>query len=99
MPILPDFSGEELDMIIEHSEARALLVSDKLFTKLSKETIGRLNVVIRTKNLGVIAQQVRRRDERLWPHSAPEACVAGDFPEIQITEFYEPSAGNAELSF
>ena len=36
VPILPDFSGEELDMIIEHSEARALLVSDKLFTKLSK---------------------------------------------------------------
>ena len=59
VPILPDFSGEELDMIIEHSEARALLVSDKLFTKLSKETIGRLNVVVRTKNLGVISQRVR----------------------------------------
>ena len=55
VPILPDFSGEELDMIIEHSEAKALLVSDKLFTKLSKETISRLNVVMRTKNLGVIA--------------------------------------------
>lgn len=36
VPILPDFSDEELDMIIEHSEAKALLVSDKLFTKLSK---------------------------------------------------------------
>ncbi|HIW66451.1 MAG TPA: AMP-binding protein [Candidatus Alistipes intestinipullorum] len=59
VPILPDFSGEELDMIIEHSEARALLVSDRLFTKLSKATIARLNVVIRTKNLGVIAQRVR----------------------------------------
>lgn len=59
VPILPDFSGEELDMIIEHSEAKALLVSDKLFTKLSRETIGRLNVVVRTKNLGVIAQRVR----------------------------------------
>ena len=46
-------------MIIEHSEAKALLVSDKLFTKLSRETIGRLNVVVRTKNLGVIAQRVR----------------------------------------
>ena len=59
VPILPDFSGEELDMIIEHSEARALLVSDRLFTKLSKETIARLNVVVRTKNLGIIAQRVR----------------------------------------
>ena len=59
VPILPDFSGEELDMIIEHSEAKALLVSDRLFTKLSKQTIERLNVVVRTKNLGVIAQRVR----------------------------------------
>ena len=59
VPILPDFSGEELDMIIEHSEAKALLVSDRLFTKLSRQTIDRLNVVVRTKNLGVIAQHVR----------------------------------------
>lgn len=59
VPILPDFSGEELDMIIEHSEAKALLVSDKLFTKLSKQTIARLNIVVRTKNLGVISQRVR----------------------------------------
>lgn len=58
VPILPDFSGEELDMIIEHSEAKALLVSDKLFTKLSKKTIERLNVVVRTKNLGVISHRV-----------------------------------------
>ena len=59
VPILRDFSGEELDMIIAHSEAKALLVSDRLFTKLSKQTIERLNVVVRTKNLGVIAQRVR----------------------------------------
>ena len=59
VPILPDFSGEELDMIIEHSEARALLVSDRLFTKLSRKTIDRLNVVVRTKNLGVISRHVR----------------------------------------
>ena len=59
VPILPDFSGEELDMIIEHSEAKALLVSDRLFTKLSRQTIDRLNVVVRTKNLGVIAQHTR----------------------------------------
>lgn len=58
VPILPDFSGPELDMIIAHSEAKALLVSDKLFSKLSKQTIDSLNIVIRTKNLGIIAQHV-----------------------------------------
>ena len=45
VPILPDFSGEELDMIIAHSEAKALLVSDRLFTKLSKQTIERLETL------------------------------------------------------
>jgi len=61
VPILPDFTGEELDMIVAHSEAKALLVSDKLFSKLSKDTIERMNIVIRTKNLGVISQHVFER--------------------------------------
>jgi len=61
VPILPDFTGEELDMIIEHSEAKALFVSDKLFTKLSKKTVDALNLVMRTKNLGVISQRVHQR--------------------------------------
>lgn len=75
VPILPDFSGEELDMIIAHSEAKALLVSDKLFTKLSKETIARLNVVVRTKNLGVIAQRVRGEGSKAIPQPNDLAVI------------------------
>lgn len=75
VPILPDFSGEELDMIIEHSEARALLVSDRLFTKLSKATIARLNVVIRTKNLGIIAQRVREEGSTAVPQPDDLAVI------------------------
>lgn len=70
VPILPDFTGEELDMIIAHSEARALLVSDRLFTKLSKDTVSSLNVVIRTKNLGVISHKVHAEGSTAVP--APE---------------------------
>jgi long-chain acyl-CoA synthetase len=54
VPILPGFSGEEFDQIIRHSESKALLVSDKLYSKLSRETLESQNIVIRTKNLGVI---------------------------------------------
>ena len=75
VPILPDFSGEELDMIIEHSEARALLVSDRLFTKLSRHTIERLNVVVRTKNLGVISQRVRGEGSMAVPSSDDLAVI------------------------
>ncbi|MBR4995682.1 MAG: AMP-binding protein [Alistipes sp.] len=58
VPILPDFTGEELDKLIKHSGSKALLVSDRLFTKLSKETIASLNIIIRTKNLSIISQKV-----------------------------------------
>ena len=56
VPILPDFSGAELDTIIAHSDAKALMVSDKLYSRLSKETLGRMNIVIRTKNLGILSR-------------------------------------------
>jgi len=75
VPILPDFSEAELDMIIEHSEAKALLVSDKLFTKLSKQTIARFNVVVRTKNLGVIAQRVRAAGATAEPRPDDLAAI------------------------
>lgn len=75
VPILPDFSGEELDMIIEHAEAKALLVSDRLFTKLSRRTIDRLNVVVRTKNLGVIAQHVREQGATAVPQPDDLAVI------------------------
>lgn len=57
VPILPGFSGPEFDQIITHSEAKALMVSDKLYSKLSKETLDAQNIVVRTKNLGVIHQK------------------------------------------
>ena len=57
VPILPDFSKEEIDRIIQHSEAKALIASDKLYTKVSKEVVDNLSLVIRSMNLGVIAQR------------------------------------------
>ena len=59
VPIMPDFTSEDIDRIVEHSEAKALFVSDRLFSKLSKATADKLNIVIRTKNLGVISQNVK----------------------------------------
>ena len=59
VPIMPDFTSEDIDRIVEHSETKALFVSDRLFSKLSKSTADKLNIVIRTKNLGIIAQSVK----------------------------------------
>ena len=59
VPIMPDFTSEDIDRIVEHSETKALFVSDRLFSKLAKSTADKLNIVIRTKNLGIIAQNVK----------------------------------------
>ena len=75
VPILPDFTSEELDLIIEHSEAKAILVSDKLFTKLSKKTTERMNIIIRTKNLSVISQRVTERAEKRIPEPDDIAVI------------------------
>lgn len=75
VPILPDFSGEELDMIIAHSEAKALLVSDRLFNKLSKHTIDSLNVVVRTKNLKVTSQRVQAEGATAVPRPEDVAVI------------------------
>ena len=75
VPILSDFTSEELDMIIEHAEAKALLCSDKLYTKLSKETVDKMNIVIRTKNLRVTAQRVTAESEFAVPQPDDLAVI------------------------
>ena len=75
VPILPDFTGEELDLIIQHSEAKAILVSDKLYTKLSKQTVESLNIVIRTKGLNVISQRVEEHAEKAIPQPDDLAAI------------------------
>ena len=75
VPLMPDFTGEELDSLIEHSESKALLVSDKLYTKLSKDTVSKLNVVIRTKNLSVISQTVHEQGSMAIPQPEDLAAI------------------------
>ena len=75
VPILPNFTGAELDLIIEHSEAKAILVSDKLYTKLSKPTLDKMNIVIRTKGLNVIMQNVKAQGSMCIPKPEDLAVI------------------------
>ena len=75
VPILPDFTTEDLDRIIEHSETKALLVSDKLFNKVSKTTTDKLNIVIRTKNLSIISQRVKEQGSTAIPKPEDLAAI------------------------
>ena len=75
VPILPDFTSSELDLIIEHSEAKAILVSDKLYAKLSKEVTEKLNIVIRTKGLNAIIKKEAERAEKRIPQPEDTAAI------------------------
>ena len=75
VPILPDFTSSELDLIIEHSEAKAILVSDKLYAKLSKEVAEKLNIVIRTKGLNAIIKKEAERAEKRIPQPEDTAAI------------------------
>lgn len=75
VPILPDFTGEELDMILAHAEVKALLTSDKLFTKLSKATVEKMNIVIRTKSLKPLSQRVKEPGSMAEPKPEDLAAI------------------------
>ena len=75
VPVLPDFTSADLDRIVEHSEAKAMCVSDKLFTKISKEVSAKMNIVIRTKNLSVLSQNVQEEGELTIPQPEDLAAI------------------------
>lgn len=74
VPVLPDMTSADLDHIVEHSESKAMCVSDKLFTKISSEVSSKLNIIIRTKNLTVLSQNVKAEGELTVPQ--PEDLAA-----------------------
>lgn len=75
VPVMPDFTSADLDRIVEHSEAKAMCVSDKLFTKISKEVSAKMNIVIRTKNLSVLSQNVMEEGEITIPQPEDLAAI------------------------
>ncbi len=75
VPILPGFSGEEVEKILDHSESKALMVSDKLYTHIPKGAIEKLNIVIRTKNLKVLTQKVEEKGSKTIPAPSDLASI------------------------
>ena len=75
VPVLPDFTSADLDRIVEHSEAKAMCVSDKLFTKISKEVSQKMNIIVRTKNLSILSQNVKEEGELTVPQPEDLAAI------------------------
>lgn len=54
VPILPDFTEKEIASILEHSEAKIICISTRLYPKIVKANITNLQAIIRLDNLGDI---------------------------------------------
>lgn len=53
VPVLPDFSREELENVLQHSEAKALFVSDRLSSRADGLVLPNLKATIRVDNLSI----------------------------------------------
>ncbi|MDD3208115.1 MAG: AMP-binding protein [Bacteroidales bacterium] len=73
VPILPDFSSAAIASIMEHSESRALFVSDKLFAKIPNQAKERMDLMIRAVNLAVIGGKKARTAVQQTERSIPES--------------------------
>lgn len=54
VPMLPDFSENEIENVMEHSESEALIVSERLMHKVSQDRISKLKVVINMDTLEIV---------------------------------------------
>lgn len=59
VPILPDFTGNEAEHVLEHSEAKVLFASAKQLAKLSEDTLSKLSLVISIEELEVLRDNTR----------------------------------------
>lgn len=54
VPMLPDMSANEVNNIITHSDSKAILVSKKLFPKLTEEILSKVRIVIATDDFSIL---------------------------------------------
>jgi long-chain acyl-CoA synthetase len=72
VPILPDFSGEAISSILEHSGSKALCVSDKLYAKIPHEAREKMDLILRTVSLTVIGGKKMHDLDEQGERSVPE---------------------------
>jgi long-chain acyl-CoA synthetase len=76
VPILPDFSVTEISNIIEHSESKAIFVSDSLAAKVEQFKRDSSKVIIRIETFEIISG--RDSVEEMFPENIPFTAVEED---------------------
>lgn len=56
VPLLVDYSEYEINLLLEHSETKALFVTSKLLSKISEEIKNRINLIVNIEDFSIIKQ-------------------------------------------
>lgn len=85
VPILPDFSSAEVAKIMEHSEAKAIFVSAKMYPKVNHSSKAGSPEVILLNNLNVV-EPGSSDIESISEYNLPENIINIDFSSLNIPE-------------
>lgn len=83
VPILPDFSGHEMESIINHSEAKVVFASAKLYGQLDRKNIPGVIAYILLNNLEPFDENVTTPAAGM-PYEVPKAIVNVDYCDTDI---------------
>ena len=76
VPILPDFSSEETLNVLEHSESKVLLVSERLYARVEKLEIATLKTIIKLDDLSIIKGGEHNNDKKAGDIDVNESDIA-----------------------
>jgi len=71
VPVLPDFTGEEIHHIVNHSDAVLLFASDSIYDKLDEDNMGQLKGIFRLEDFSLRLH--RQKDLLAAVQAAPTA--------------------------
>lgn len=87
VPILPDFSGTEMESIIHHSESKIVFVSARIYNQLNLNNLKGIDAFILLNNLEAIDEQTAKVDSSM-AYVTPSTNVNVDYCDC---EFPKPS--------
>lgn len=84
VPILPDFHSNEIHSILEHSESKALFVSEGLYPSVSDKTANMLECMILVDRFAIIPKETPANHLKLLASSVP--VNKKDFVRVEVEE-------------
>ena len=94
IPILPDSSENEVTNIINHSESKVLFVSERLLSKVSKEVMDKMVLVVNVDTL----EAIKADDDKFTCDGKPSVPTPDEIATIIYTSGTTGSAKGVVLS-